>query len=94
MTRKCSHCGKDFVPQELARQESKEMEAERKAQGLEGLLFRCYSCSACGYLDIFVDVHPLAGESEEAFCLRKEELEDTVRRLSGEGVEAVLVTRA
>jgi hypothetical protein len=70
------------------------MEAERQAQRLGGLLFRCYSCSACGYFDIFVDIHPLAGESEEAFCLRKEELEDSARRLSGEGVEAVLVTRA
>jgi hypothetical protein len=94
MLRKCSHCHKDFTPQELARQESKGMEAERKALGLEGLLFRYYTCSSCGRADIFVDIHPLAGETDRAFRRRRDELEAAVRQVHGEGVEAVLVERA
>jgi hypothetical protein len=93
MMRKCSHCQKEFTPQELSRAESKGMEAERKTLGLEGVLFRYYTCSACGYADIFVDVHPLAGESEEAFHQRRAELEKTIRQLHGERVEVVLVER-
>jgi hypothetical protein len=94
MQRKCSHCHKDFTTQELAREESKGMEAERKALGLEGVLFRYYTCSACGGADIFVDIHPLAGETDRAFRRRRDELEAAVRQVHGEGVEAVLVERA
>jgi len=93
MMRKCSHCQKEFTPQELSREESKGMEAERKALGLEGVLFRYYTCSACGYADIFMDIHPLAGESEEAFQKRKADLEAASRQLHGERVEVVLVAR-
>jgi len=57
--RNCSHCGKEFTPRELAREESRGMEAERKALGLEGVLFRYYACSGCGHADIFLDVRPL-----------------------------------
>jgi hypothetical protein len=69
------------------------MEAERKALGLEGVLFRYYTCSACGYADIFVDIHPLAGESEEAFQKRRADLERASHQLHGERVEVVLVPR-
>jgi hypothetical protein len=93
MMRKCTHCQKEFTPQELSREESKGMEAERKALGLEGVLFRYYTCSACGYADIFVDIHLVAGESEEAFQKRRAELESASRQLRGERVEVVLVAR-
>jgi hypothetical protein len=93
MMRTCSHCQKEFTPAELSREDSKGLEAERKALGLEGVLFRYYTCSACGLADIFVDVRPLVGESEEAFLQRREELESTVRGLEGEGVNVVLVAR-
>jgi hypothetical protein len=93
MRRKCSHCDKEFTPQEFARAESRGMEAERKALGLEGVQFRYYTCSACGRADIFIDLHPLAGEPEEAFHRRRRELEETVRQLRGESVEVVLVER-
>jgi hypothetical protein len=93
MQRKCSHCHKDFTTQELAREESKGMEAERKALGLGGVLFRSYTCSACGGADIFVDVHRLAGETEETFRRRRDELEAAVRHLPGGDVEVVLVER-
>ncbi|HEY7310979.1 MAG TPA: hypothetical protein VH643_16565 [Gemmataceae bacterium] len=93
MMRSCSQCRKEFTPQELSREDSKGLEAERKALGLEGVLFRYYTCSACGHSDIFVDVRPLEGESEEAFLRRRDELESTVKGLEGEGVNVVLVAR-
>ncbi len=93
MIRTCSHCGKAFTPQELSREDSKGLEAERKALGLEGVLFRYYSCSACAQADIFVDVLPLEGEMEEDFRRRRSELEATVRQLQGEGVDVVVNTR-
>lgn len=93
MMRNCSQCRKEFTPQELSREDSKELEAERKAQGLEGVLFRYYTCSGCGHADIFVDVRSLEGESEEAFLRRRDELESTVKDLEGEGVNVVLVAR-
>ena len=93
MIRFCSHCGKEFTPQELSREDSKGLESERKALGLQGVLFRYYSCSACGEADIFVDVLPLDYESEEEFHRRREELEATINPLQGDGVEVVVGTR-
>jgi hypothetical protein len=93
MMRTCSHCNKEFTPQELSREDSKGLEAERKALGLEGVLFRYYTCSACGLADIFVDIRPLEGEAEEAFRRRRDEVEAAVRELEGEGVDVVLVAR-
>ncbi|HWG42873.1 MAG TPA: hypothetical protein VN688_08820 [Gemmataceae bacterium] len=69
------------------------MESQRKALGLEGVLFRYYTCSACHFADIFVDIHPLQGESEDAFHQRRHELEASLRQLQGDGVEVVLVER-
>ena len=94
MMRLCSKCAKEFTPQELDREDSKGLESERKALGLEGVLFRYYSCSACGQADIFVDVLPLDGESEGEFCQRREELETTLQQLEGEGVAVVVSARA
>jgi hypothetical protein len=88
MMRKCSHCGKDFTPQE-----SLGMEAERKALGLESVLFRYSYCSACGKGDIFLDIYPLAGESDEDFRRRRDELEAIIRDIHPEGVGISLVER-
>ncbi len=93
MMRLCSHCGKEFTPQELDREDSKGLESERKALGLEGVLFRYYTCSACAQADIFVDVLPLQGESEGEFRQRRAELESTLQKLEGEGVEVVVRSR-
>jgi hypothetical protein len=93
MLRKCSHCGKEFTPQELSREDSKGLESERKALGLEGVLFRYYTCSACNKADIFVDICPLEGEFEADFRQRREELEATLQQLEGEGVEVVVSAR-
>jgi hypothetical protein len=93
MIRKCSRCQKDFTPAELSREESRGMEAQRKAMGLQGVLFRYYACAACGNADIFVDLHPLPGEADEAFRRRRDEMEATVKLLDGDGVDVVLAER-
>jgi hypothetical protein len=93
MMRNCSRCGKEFTPPELSREDSKGLEAERKALGLEGVLFRYYTCSVCGQADIFVDIRPLEGESEDDFVRRREELEAAIRPLEKDGVDVVLCER-
>lgn len=96
MLRNCTHCHKEFTSQELSREETKEMEAERRALGLQGVLFRHYTCSACGGSDIFVDILPRPDEPYDVFCARKAGLEAAIRvanRVYGDGVEAVLVER-
>jgi hypothetical protein len=94
MKRKCLRCQKDLTPDELSREETKGMEAERKAKGLEGVLFRYYTCSACGNGCIFVDIHPLEGESDEAFNRRRDELDAAISQVhANDGVEAVLVDK-
>ena len=68
------------------------MEAERKALGLEGVLFRQYICPACGQADIFGDLGLLPGGRQED-VLRRRALEEAVRGLRGEQVELVLTER-
>jgi DNA-directed RNA polymerase subunit RPC12/RpoP len=94
MKRKCSQCGKEFTPQELDRPESRGIEAQRKAAGVEGVLFRSYRCSGCGHADLFLDVHPLPGESDENFRRRRDQLAAAAREVHGEGVGIVLVQRS
>jgi hypothetical protein len=93
MQRECVSCHRPFTPADLARQESKGMEAERKALGLEGVRFLYYNCPACGDADIFVDVRPLAGETANEFHRRRAGLEDAVRQLHAEKVEVVITNR-
>jgi DNA-directed RNA polymerase subunit RPC12/RpoP len=93
MIRKCTNCQKDFTPDELSREESKGMEIERKAMGLEGVLFRFYSCSTCGQACIFVDILSLEGESDDAFGHRRAELEAVINQAEGERIKAVLVPK-
>jgi hypothetical protein len=96
MLRNCTHCSKEFTPQELSREETKGMEAERRALGLQGVLFRYYTCSACGGSDIFVDLLPRPDEPYDLFCARKAGLEAAIRvanRVRGQDVVAVLVVR-
>ena len=69
------------------------MEADSKNLGLEGVLFRYYACSGCGKDSIFVDVHPLEGESTDEFRVRKEELESAIDRLRARQADVTLVER-
>lgn len=93
MQRTCTHCGWGYRSQDLAREESKGMEQDRKALGLEGVLFRYYHCPQCAHDDIFLDILPLEGETTEAFHARRTKLEAAVGELSNPEVGLVLVER-
>ena len=93
MHRECGHCKRSFTPSDLVKEESKGMEADRKALGLEGVRFLYYSCPACRHDEIFVDIHPLEGELAEDFFRRRKDLEAAVRDFHGNKVEVVLLDR-
>jgi hypothetical protein len=92
--RECSHCQRKFTPKDLVKEDSKEMEAERKARGLEGVRFLYYTCPDCGYADIFVDIRHLPDESDEDLHSRRAELEAAVREIHAEKVDVVVTEKA
>jgi hypothetical protein len=91
MRRECTRCRRPFTPADLAREESRNMEAERKANGLTGVRFLYYHCPGCEVNDIFVDILPQAGESEADFQKRRDAMEEVVLQLHSEQTEAVVV---
>lgn len=91
MKRDCTRCRRPFTPDDLAREESTDMEAERRAAGLEGIRFLYYRCPGCGTNDIFVDILPLPGESPDDFRARRDQMEEVVRGLPRDQAEAVVV---
>jgi len=91
MHRECTRCKRPFVPADLRREESKNMLAERKAAGLDGVRFLYYHCSECEMNDIFVDIVPREAESEEEYQARQDTMESVVRGLHADGVDAVVV---
>jgi|SRR6516162_2206020 hypothetical protein len=93
MQRECSKCHRPFAAKDLAKDKSKEMEAERKTQGMHGVRFLYYTCSECGQADIFVDILQLDNESAEEFRIRKETIEAELKGLHGSQAELVLKTR-
>ncbi len=90
MLRNCTACGCAFGSRDLAAVETAELESERYAAGLEGMLFRYYLCPECEMAVIFVDPVPLLGESDDAFRRRTEELEQTLGGLCGDEIEVVV----
>ncbi len=93
MNRRCAHCDRPLTREDFVKDESKNMEAERRKRGLEGVKFVYYRCPGCGYTDIFVELHPLEGESDQHFHQRRAALESTVRQLHADQTEVVLVER-
>ncbi len=93
MHRFCTQCYREFTPAEFVKEESRGMEAERRAHNLEGVRFLYYHCPECGCADIFVDIHPLQGEGLEAFRERKQALQAAARRIHAEHVDVVLLER-
>jgi hypothetical protein len=69
------------------------MEAQRRALGLDGVRFLYYRCQRCGHADIFVDVHPMDGESMEDFIARRGELEAAIQATHGDNIAATLSER-
>lgn len=90
MLRECTRCHRPFTPADLAREESKGMEAERKAAGLVGVRFLYYCCPKCKKDDIFVDVLPRPNEAPEDYTARKSAMEDAARAMHSEQVEVVV----
>jgi hypothetical protein len=93
MMRQCSKCHEPYTRLDFVKEESKGMEAERKALGLEGVRFLYYHCSRCGHADIFVDLHPLDGESVENFTKRRDELEAAIQQFHADNVGVTLTQR-
>ena len=94
MNRACRHCHRQLTAQDFVKEESKNMEADRKSLGLEGVRFLYYTCPDCKHDDIFLDIHHLEGESPEAFQKRREALEAAVRQTDAEKVEVTITERA
>jgi hypothetical protein len=90
MLRECTHCRRQFAPTDLAREESKGMETQRKSKGLLGVRFLYYSCPVCKKDDIFVDIVPQAGESPEDYKVRRAAMEDAAKAMHSEQVEVVV----
>lgn len=93
MMRECSGCRRPYTAQDFVKEESKGMEAERKSLGLEGVRFLYYTCPECKHADIFVDIHPLEGESDEDYHARRSELEAAVQELHTKNVGVTLIER-
>ena len=91
MSRECTHCSRPFARDDMRREESQNMEVQRKAAGLEGVRFLYFHCPACGMDDIFVAILPLETEFVEDFEARRDVMEKVVRALHADGVEAVVV---
>ncbi len=91
MMRQCTRCGRAFAPNDLAREESRGMESERKEVGLTGVRFLYYRCAGCGVEDIFIDVLPLGGESPDDYATRHAAMLTAARGLHAEKTDVVVV---
>ncbi len=93
MIRVCRHCNRPFTAQDFVKEESKNMEADRKRLGLEGVRFHYYACPGCKHDDIFLDLHHLDGETPEQFQQRRDALENAIRVTDAAQVEVTLTER-
>ena len=93
MIRVCRHCSRAFTAQDFVKEESKNMEADRKRLGLIGVRFLYYTCPACKHDDIFLDILHLDGETPEQFQKRRDALEEAIRATESEKVEVTLTER-
>jgi hypothetical protein len=93
MNRQCSRCRRTFTRGDFVREESRNLEADRKEAQLQGVHFFDYRCPACGNEDVFLDVVRLDGEPAEEFEARKAELEAAARRVRAERLEIIVVER-
>ena len=93
MMRGCSQCRRRYTARDFVKEESKGMESQRRSLGLEGVHFLYYACPDCEHADIFVDVHPLEGESDSHYRARRDELEAAVRQMHGEAIGVTLSER-
>src|SRR4051812_25787242 len=93
MQRGCTNCHRAFTREDFVKDESKELEADRRAAGLRGVHFFDYRCPECGTEDVFLDVFRLNGETDEAFRSRKDSLEAGVKRMQDVAIGVVVVEK-
>jgi hypothetical protein len=91
MSRDCTRCRRPFAIADLSREETGNLEAERKASGLEGVKFLYFHCPACGMDDIFVAILPQETEFVQDYEDRRAAMETVVRGLHSDDVNAVVV---
>jgi hypothetical protein len=91
MQRDCTRCRRPYALSDLSREETGNLEAQRKEAGLEGVKFLYFHCPACGMDDIFVAILPLATEFAEDYEARRATMEKVVRGLHADSVGAVVV---
>ena len=91
MQRDCTRCRRPFALADLSREETENLEAGRKATGLEGVKFVYFRCPGCGMDDVFVAILPLPTEFAQDYEARREAMEKVVRGLHAEDVAAVVV---
>jgi hypothetical protein len=91
MPRDCTRCHRPFTLEDMSREETSNMESQRKASGLEGIKFLYFHCPSCGMNDIFVAILPLETEFAPDYEARRDAMETVVRGLHTDGVEAVVV---
>jgi hypothetical protein len=91
MSRPCTRCYRPFTLADQSREETRNLEAGRKAAGLEGVRFVYFHCPACGMDDIFVAIVPLSTEFADQFEARRAAMEEVVRCLHAVDVAAVVV---
>ena len=91
MPRDCTRCRRPFALDDLSHEETQNLEAQRKANGLEGVKFLYFHCPACGMDDIFVAILPRETEFAEDYEARRDAMEKVVRGMHADGVAAVVV---
>jgi hypothetical protein len=91
MNRACFHCHRPFAPHDLRREDSRGMEAERKAAKIVGVRFLRYHCPACETDEIFVDILPLDGEVPSDFEKRRHDMEEAARQMHSDHVDVAVV---
>lgn len=91
MNRNCTRCARPFTPPDLVKDESKNMESERKTAGLEGIRFLYYHCPTCEVNDIFVDILPREGEAAKEYKVRRENMEVAVKALHADSTDYIVV---
>ena len=89
--RDCTRCRRTFTLDDLSREETGNLEAQRRVHGLEGIKFVYFRCPACGMDDIFVAILPLETEFAEDYEARRDAMEKVVRGLHDDNVAAVVV---
>lgn len=89
--RACIYCRQLLDTKDLLEMESRDMEAARNSLGLEGVLFRYYTCPRCGHDSLYLELGQLPGEIREDVERRKEAIARVIEDIQFERTSVVLV---